>query len=77
MRAKLKNCDLPYGAVVMMHRRLDDREAGVGIFFIISRQMTPLFFVSSTRSKIARRIRRKSQSTSRTFSPNSSFTVWW
>jgi hypothetical protein len=37
--------------------------------------MTPLFFSSRTRSKIERRINRKSQSTSRTRSPNRSFTV--
>ena len=41
------------------------------IFFIISRQMTPLVFSSVTVSKIERRISRKSQSTSRTVRPNS------
>ena len=40
-------------------------------------QMTPLVFSRSMRSKIDRRIRRKSQSTSRTVRPNSSDTIWW
>ena len=48
------------------------RKPASWIFFIISRQMTPLVFSRSIRSKIERRIRRKSQSTSRTFRPNSS-----
>ena len=42
------------------------RKPASWIFFIISRQITPLVFSRSMRSKIERRISRKSQSTSRT-----------
>ena len=47
------------------------RKPASWIFFIISRQMTPLVFSRLMRSKIVRRISRKSQSTSRTLRPNS------
>ena len=52
------------------------RKPASSIFFIISRQMTPLVFSRSIRSKIDRRINLKSQSTSRTPRPNSRLTMW-
>jgi hypothetical protein len=61
--------------VEMMDGHSAIRKPASWIFFIISRQMTPLFFSSRTRSKIDRRSSRKSQSTSRTRSPNSSRTA--
>ena len=46
-------------------------------FFISSTQMTPEERVSVTFSNTLRRIRRKSQSTSRSRSPKASFTNQW
>lgn len=76
MRRKLKNCDLPYTRWWWWTGTSAIRKPASVIFFISSRQITPLSFSSAIVSKIFRRMRRKSQSTSRTLRPKSSFTVW-
>ena len=58
-----------------MDRDLDDAEAGILALFIISTQMMPLVFTRLMRSKILRRINRKSQSTSRSCRPNRMLTM--
>ena len=55
--------------VIVVHRHFDDAKPASWIFRIISRQMTPVSLLELDASKISRRIRRKSQSTSRDAQP--------
>ena len=66
---KLKNCERAVRAVIVVHRHFGDAEAGVLDLLHHLEADDAAVFSRLTRSKIARRISRKSQSTSRTLQP--------